>query len=111
MKCSTRECPSEVTEDCWAPPHLLQSFVACEWVSHSFSPYTWHLFSTLPSGTVPADFNQKGGVISVRMQGNMSLVADGGFLTSQALSSPTSLPLNANHLASCKTQKYAASSV
>jgi hypothetical protein len=27
------------------------------------------------------------------------------------LSSPTSLPLNANHLASCKTQKYAASSV
>jgi hypothetical protein len=32
------ECPSEVTEDCLAPPHLSQSFVTCEWVSHSFHP-------------------------------------------------------------------------
>jgi hypothetical protein len=28
----------EGTEDCWAPPPLLQSFVACKWGSHSFFP-------------------------------------------------------------------------
>jgi hypothetical protein len=31
MKCSTEESPSEGTEDCWVPPPLLQSFVACKW--------------------------------------------------------------------------------
>jgi hypothetical protein len=28
----------EVTEDCWVPPPVLQSFVACEWGSHSLCP-------------------------------------------------------------------------
>jgi hypothetical protein len=36
MQCSTEEFPSEGTEDCWAPPPLSQSSVACKWVSHSF---------------------------------------------------------------------------
>jgi hypothetical protein len=28
----------EVTEDCWVPPPVLQSFVACKWGSHSLHP-------------------------------------------------------------------------
>jgi hypothetical protein len=38
MKCSTEGPPLEVTENCRAPPHLSQSFVACEWGSHSLHP-------------------------------------------------------------------------
>jgi hypothetical protein len=38
MKCSTEESPSEGTEDCWVPPPLLQSFVACKWRGYSFDP-------------------------------------------------------------------------
>jgi hypothetical protein len=38
MKCSTEESPSEGTEDCWVPPPLLLSFVACKCGSHSFCP-------------------------------------------------------------------------
>jgi hypothetical protein len=45
--------------------------------------------------------------ISAQMRGNMSLVADGGFLT-RAFKSHI-IALNGNHLASCKTQKYTAS--
>jgi hypothetical protein len=37
-QCSTEESPSEGTEDCWVSPPLLQSFVACNWGSHSFCP-------------------------------------------------------------------------
>jgi hypothetical protein len=28
----------EGTEDCWVPPPLSQSFVACNWGNHSFHP-------------------------------------------------------------------------
>jgi hypothetical protein len=38
MQHNSEEFPLEVTEDCWAPPHLLQSFVACKWGSHIFHP-------------------------------------------------------------------------
>jgi hypothetical protein len=38
MKCSTEEAPLEVTEDCWVPPPVSQSFVACMWGSHSLHP-------------------------------------------------------------------------
>jgi hypothetical protein len=38
MQCSTEESPLEGTEDCWVPPPLLQSFVTCNWGSHSFCP-------------------------------------------------------------------------
>ena len=38
MKCSTEEPPLEVTEDCWVPPPVSQSFVACKWGSHSLRP-------------------------------------------------------------------------
>ncbi len=38
MQCSTEESPLEGAEDCWVPPRLLQSFVACKWGSHSFHP-------------------------------------------------------------------------
>jgi hypothetical protein len=38
MKCSTEEAPLEVTEDCWVPPPVSQSFVACKWGSHSLHP-------------------------------------------------------------------------
>jgi hypothetical protein len=38
MQCSTEEFPFEGTEDCWVPPPLSQSFVACEWGSHSLHP-------------------------------------------------------------------------
>jgi hypothetical protein len=38
MQRSTEEFPLEGTEDCWVPPPLLQSFVACNWGSHSFCP-------------------------------------------------------------------------
>jgi hypothetical protein len=43
------------------------------------------------------------------MQGNMSFVADDSFLMSAFKSHI--IALNANHLASCKTQKYTASSM
>jgi hypothetical protein len=44
------------------------------------------------------------------MQGDMSLVADGGFFLTSTFKSHI-IALNGNHLASCKTQKYTASSM
>jgi hypothetical protein len=38
MKCSTEEFRLEGTEDCWVPPPLSQSSVACKWGNHSFCP-------------------------------------------------------------------------
>jgi hypothetical protein len=38
MQHNSEEFPLEVTEDCWVPPHLSQSFVACKWGSHVFHP-------------------------------------------------------------------------
>jgi hypothetical protein len=38
MQHSTEESSLEGTEECWVPPPLLQSFVACNWGSHSFCP-------------------------------------------------------------------------
>jgi hypothetical protein len=38
MQCSTEEFWFKGTEDCWVPPPLSQSSVACKWGRHSFCP-------------------------------------------------------------------------
>jgi hypothetical protein len=97
-RCSIEEPPLELTEDCCVPPHLSQS-VSCKWLP---------LHYVTAPGSVHTDFNQKGWFLleCKAIWALWCMVA-----SSQVLWSPTSLALNANHLASCKTQKYTASSI
>jgi hypothetical protein len=79
MKCSTEEPPLEVTEDCWVPPHLLQSFVACNLGSHSFHADA----SSLPyCARFSIHWFQSKELILGRMQHDMSFVAHSCCLTS-----------------------------
>jgi hypothetical protein len=77
------------------------------WVGESLIS-SWCLFITLLPGSVHADFNQNGRFLleCKAIWALWQMVA-----STQVLWSPTSLALNANCLASCKTQKYTASSM
>jgi hypothetical protein len=69
---------------------------------------SWRLFISLLSGSVHTDFNQNSWFL-LEFEAIWALWQT--VASSQALWSPTSSALNANHLASCKTREYTASSM
>jgi hypothetical protein len=103
-KCSTEEFHLEGTEDCWSPPCLLQFVVACDWGSHSFHPDA----SSFCYCSVHADINQKGWFL---LECKVTWALWQRVASSQVLWSPTSLALNADHLANRKAWKYTLSSI